>query len=386
MADADTRSLSGAGQAALRNRAVQAVLDGMPRAEAARVFRVHHKAVNRWSSRSREVAGQGLPSSVAAAVRVNSRPCPSASSRSSSRWFATAPRSARPGGVSVDPRCGCRVPRPARWRVAGPHHGRWVSARLGSARSGPSGAPWSRIQWWWRAGWPPSSRPSVPGPAGRVGWCGGWMRWGPLGCGSGPLLGAGGPDSGHQADRQALPGQHDQRHFQPGTAAVPPVHRVVHRGGVHRLPAPTATRLPGPQGAPDRGRPSGAPGQAGQRLVGRHGERIELHFLPGDSPELNPVELLPHDVKANPAGRRGPRSAANSARSCTDICVVASVSHRSWFASSTIRRLGMPPPHQPHHLPAEVITLLEHPSDQAGRIAFSFEEARPWGARSRSGR
>ena len=43
--------------------------------------------------------------------------------------------------------------------------------------------------------------------------------------------------------------------------------------------------------------------------VGRHGERIELHFLPGDSPELNPVELLPHDVKANPAGRRGPRSA-----------------------------------------------------------------------------
>jgi hypothetical protein len=34
-----------------------------------------------------------------------------------------------------------------------------------------------------------------------------------------------------------------------------------------------------------------------------------LHFLPGDSPELNPVELLHHDVKANPAGRRRPRSA-----------------------------------------------------------------------------
>jgi transposase len=43
--------------------------------------------------------------------------------------------------------------------------------------------------------------------------------------------------------------------------------------------------------------------------VGRHGERIELHFLPGDSPELNPVELLNHDVKANAAGRRRPRSA-----------------------------------------------------------------------------
>jgi transposase len=43
--------------------------------------------------------------------------------------------------------------------------------------------------------------------------------------------------------------------------------------------------------------------------VGRHADRIELHFLPGYSPELNPVELLNHDVKANAAGRRRPRSA-----------------------------------------------------------------------------
>jgi transposase len=44
--------------------------------------------------------------------------------------------------------------------------------------------------------------------------------------------------------------------------------------------------------------------------VGRHAERIELHFLPGYSPELNPVELLHQDVKANAAGRRRARSAA----------------------------------------------------------------------------
>ena len=44
--------------------------------------------------------------------------------------------------------------------------------------------------------------------------------------------------------------------------------------------------------------------------VGRHGDRIELHVLPGYSPELNPVELLNHDVKANAAGRRRPRSAS----------------------------------------------------------------------------
>jgi transposase len=43
--------------------------------------------------------------------------------------------------------------------------------------------------------------------------------------------------------------------------------------------------------------------------VGRHAERLELHFPPGYSPELHPVELLNHDVKANAAGRRRPRSA-----------------------------------------------------------------------------
>jgi transposase len=48
--------------------------------------------------------------------------------------------------------------------------------------------------------------------------------------------------------------------------------------------------------------------------VGRHGERIELHFLPGYSPELNPVELLNQDVKANAAGRRRARSAAELAK------------------------------------------------------------------------
>lgn len=38
--------------------------------------------------------------------------------------------------------------------------------------------------------------------------------------------------------------------------------------------------------------------------VGKQQGRIELHFLPGYSPHLNPVELLNHDVKANAVGRR----------------------------------------------------------------------------------
>jgi transposase len=42
--------------------------------------------------------------------------------------------------------------------------------------------------------------------------------------------------------------------------------------------------------------------------VAQRPTRIQLHFLPGYSPELNPVELLNHDVKAGAAGRRRPRT------------------------------------------------------------------------------
>ena len=60
MNDEDTRSLPAAAQAALRHRAVRAVLDGMTQAEAARVFRVHPNAVNRWIRRYREGGWAGL--------------------------------------------------------------------------------------------------------------------------------------------------------------------------------------------------------------------------------------------------------------------------------------------------------------------------------------
>jgi transposase len=60
MTDEDTRSLPAAAQAALRSRAVRAVLDGRTQAEAARVFGVHHNAVNRWIKRYREGGFPGL--------------------------------------------------------------------------------------------------------------------------------------------------------------------------------------------------------------------------------------------------------------------------------------------------------------------------------------
>jgi transposase len=42
--------------------------------------------------------------------------------------------------------------------------------------------------------------------------------------------------------------------------------------------------------------------------VAAHAEQIELQYLPGYSPELNPTELLNQDVKTNALGRRRPRS------------------------------------------------------------------------------
>src|ERR671913_1177628 len=60
MADEDTRSLPAAAQAALRSRAVRAVLDGMTQSQAARVFGVHHNAVYRWVKRYRQGGWPGL--------------------------------------------------------------------------------------------------------------------------------------------------------------------------------------------------------------------------------------------------------------------------------------------------------------------------------------
>src|SRR5919109_5640023 len=70
-----------------------------------------------------------------------------------------------------------------------------------------------------------------------------------------------------------------------------------------------------------------------------------------------------------------PARRASSATSCTAICVVGSVSRRSWSASSITRQLGMPPPHESHHLPAAVI-CAQHPlCGQEGSAPHTGEQA-----------
>ena len=43
-----------------------------------------------------------------------------------------------------------------------------------------------------------------------------------------------------------------------------------------------------------------------KKWIQAHADRIEMFFLPGYSPELNPDELLNQDVKANAVGRQRP--------------------------------------------------------------------------------
>lgn len=48
--------------------------------------------------------------------------------------------------------------------------------------------------------------------------------------------------------------------------------------------------------------------KAVKKWIQANEDRIEMHFLPGYSPELNPDELLNQDVKSNALGRRRPES------------------------------------------------------------------------------
>ena len=91
MSKKDARSLPAPAQAALRNRAVRAVLDGMTQVEAARVFGVHSNEVNRWIKRYREGGWDGL-SERRRGRRPGEQPALAApSSRRSSRWSGRPP-------------------------------------------------------------------------------------------------------------------------------------------------------------------------------------------------------------------------------------------------------------------------------------------------------
>jgi transposase len=311
MADEDTRSLPPAAQAALRSRAVRAVLDGMTQAQAARVFGVHHNAVNRWVKRYREGGWAGLderrrgrrPGEQAALSQFQQQEVmalvrdstPDQLGLAGFLWTrdAVAELIARRYGLGL-----------ARTTVGGYLRGWGFSPQRPQRRAleqNPAAV----------ARWLATEFPAIRAQARREGGVVLWLdemgvrsdaaagrSWAPVG--QTPVIkGTGKRFRVNMISAISNAGMLRFRLFVgsfTGAVFIDFLGRLVRDGGgrkihlivdghpVHRAKAVSA-------------------------WVGRHGDRIELHFLPGYSPELNPVELLNHDVKANAAGRRRPRSA-----------------------------------------------------------------------------
>jgi transposase len=311
MADEDTRSLPAAAQAALRSRAVRAVLEGMTQAEAARVFGVHHNAVNRWIKRYREGGWPGLGEQ-----RRGRRPGEQAAlSESQQQEVIALVRESTPDQLGL---AGFLWTREAVAELIGQRYG------LGLARSTVGGY----LRGWGFspqrpqrraleqdpaavARWLAETYPAIRAQARREGGVVLWLdemgvrsdaaagrSWAPVG--QTPVI----KRTGKRFRVNMISAISNAGMLRFGlftgsfTGAVfidflgrllrdcggRKVHLIVDGHPVHRAMAVSA-------------------------WVGRHADRIELHFLPGYSPELNPVELLNHDVKANAAGRRRPRSA-----------------------------------------------------------------------------
>jgi transposase len=311
MADEGTRSLPGAAQAALRNRAVQAVLDGMTQAEAARVFRVHRNAVNRWIRRYREGGWGGL-----AEQRRGRRPGeqPALSERQQQELIALV-RESTPDQLGL---AGFLWTRDAVAELLTQRYGVWLARTTVGGYLRRWGFSPQRPQ---RraleqnpvavARWLAEEFPAIRALAKREGGVVLWLdemgvrsdaaagrSWAPVG--QTPVIkGTGKRFRVNMISAISNQGLLRFRLFTGSfTGAVfidflrrllrdcqgRKVHLIVDGHPVHRAKLVSA-------------------------FIGRHAERIELHFLPGYSPELNPVELLNHDVKANAAGRRRPRSA-----------------------------------------------------------------------------
>jgi transposase len=312
MADGDTRSLPAAAQAALRSRAVRAVLDGMTQAEAARVFGVHHNAVNRWIKRYREGGWSGL-----AEQRRGRRPGEQAAlSQSQQQEVIALVRDSTPDQLGL---AGLLWTRDAVAELITRRYGRGLArTTVGGYLRGWGCSPQQPQR---RAleqhpaavrRWLAETYPAIRARAKREGGVVVWLdemgvrsdaaagrSWAPVG--QTPVIkGTGKRFRVNMISAVSNAGMLRFRLFTGSfTGAVfieflrrllrdcagRKVHLIVDGHPVHRAKLVST-------------------------WVGRHGDRIELHVLPGESPELNPVELFHHDVKANAAGRRRPRSAS----------------------------------------------------------------------------
>jgi transposase len=311
MGEEDTRSLPGAAQAALRKRAVQAVLGGMTQVEVARVFGVHPNAVNRWIKRYREGGWDSL-SERRRGRRAGEQ---AALSERQQQEVITLVRETTPDELGLP---GFLWTRDTVAELIAHRYGVWL-ARTTAGRY---------LRGWGFSPQKPQRRALEQNPVAVARWLdeeypairaqarqeGGVVLW----------LDEMGVRSDAAAGRSWAP-----------IGQTPVIKRTGKRFRVNMLSAISNAGMlrfrlfVGSFNGPvlidflrrllrDCGGRrvhlivDGHPVHHAKLVsawVAGHAEQIELHFLPGYSPELNPVELLNHDVKANAAGRRRPRSA-----------------------------------------------------------------------------
>ncbi len=301
-----------AAQAALRTRAVRAVLDGMTQAQAARVFGVHHNAVNRWVKRYRQGGWEGL------AERRRGR-------RSGEQAALSEPQQQELIALVRDST-------PDQLGLAGFLWTREAVAELIARRYGlllARTTVGAYLRGWGFSPQRPQRRALEQNPAAVRRWLeetypairarakreGGMVLW----------LDEMGVRSDAAAGRSWAPvGQTPvikgtgKRFRVNMISAISNAGRLRFRLFIGSFTGAVFIDFLGRLLRDSSGRKvhlvvDGHPVHRAKRVsawVGRHADRIELHFLPGYSPELNPVELLNHDVKANAAGRRRPRSAS----------------------------------------------------------------------------
>jgi transposase len=310
MTNEDARSLPGAAQAALRKRAVRVVLDGMTQAEAARVFGVHPNAVNRWIKRYREGGWDEL-GERRRGRRAGEQPALSAPQQ---QEVVALVRETTPDQLGL---AGFLWTREAVAELITQRYGLWL------ARTTVGGY----LRGWGFSPQRPQRRALEQNPAAVGRWLeeeypaicaqarreGGVVLW----------LDEMGVRSDAAAGRSWAPvGQtpvikRTGKRFRVNMiSAISNVGMLRFRLFVGSFTGPVFIDFLRRLLRDVAGRKvhlivDGHPVHRAKLVgawVGRHAEWIQLHFLPGYSPELNPVELLNHDVKANAAGRRRPRS------------------------------------------------------------------------------
>ena len=303
----DARSLKPDAQAALRRRAVKAVLDGMTQTKAAEVFGVTRQAVGKWMKASRrggmralaprkrgpKSGGSSLKGWQAATIRnlILDRH-PEQLKLPFVLWTSDAVRLLirRKFGVAISARSVRRYL--ARWGFT-PQKPK----RVAYERNPEAVARWLDEEY-------PAIGARAKRERARVYW--------------GDEMGM---RSDHQAGRSyALRGRTPTT---PGTGKrfrANMVSAITNRGHLSfmvfksRFTAPVFLRFLRRLVKDARRKVflivDGHPVHRSRKVrdwVEAHGKRIELFFLPGYSPDLNPDEMLNQDVKANAIGKRRPR-------------------------------------------------------------------------------